>query len=183
MVAEGWLLQGEREFSFFDGCRQLETRRISLLIAAQNRRLCRIGVVWADRAVGAAVLAVGIVDARRGIRTAVFAAGVRDGIGGVGIRAQATEIPAIGGDDFGSIRAGGIRHTGCRTRRLDGRSVACLKSSHAVARLAGASEAIGTPVWPVGILYAVARIGISERAEFVAVESVRNGFALSLPRY
>jgi hypothetical protein len=56
----------------------------SFAVAAQDRSLRGVGIVRADGALGASILAVG----------------VRDGIWGVGIRTQAAEILAVGSDDF-----------------------------------------------------------------------------------
>ena len=80
----------------------------SLVITAQNRSLRCIGIVRADGAVGAPILAVGVVDTRGAVGTAVFAVGVRNGIWVVGIGAQAPEILTIGGDNLWGFGGVGI---------------------------------------------------------------------------
>lgn len=94
-------------------------RRFLVIVTAQNRRLCGIRVVRAEWREPASVLAVGVVDARGGIRTAVAPIGVRDGIGVVGIRAQAAEIPTISGDDFRGRGGVGIRDARGRKRTAE----------------------------------------------------------------
>ena len=132
--------QHGRHLSFFDPVGQFHSGVFSIIVAAQDRGLCGIGIVRADGAVGASVLAVGVVDARRGIRAAVFSVGVRDGIGGIGISTQAAEILTVCGDDFRGRGGVGIRDAG---------------------------GGVGIAESSEGIVDADARIGTAERAELV----------------
>ena len=80
----------------------------SLVITAQNRTLGGIGIVRADGAVGAPILAVGVVDTCGRIGTAVFAVGVRNRIWIVGIGAEFAEILPVGGDNLWGFAGVGI---------------------------------------------------------------------------
>ena len=70
---------------------------ISLVISTENRSLRGIGVVRADGADGAPILAVRLVDTRGRIGAAVFAVRVRNRIRIVGIGAEFAEILPGGG--------------------------------------------------------------------------------------
>ena len=67
-----------------------------------------MGIVRADGAVGAPILAVGVVDTCRRIGTAVFAVGVRNRIWIVGIGAEFAEILPVGGDNLWGFSGVGI---------------------------------------------------------------------------
>ena len=95
-------------FSLFRGVGQWDSEIDSFVIATQNRSLGGVGIVRADGAVGASILAVGVVDARGAVGTAVFAVRVRNRIRIVGICAEFAEILSVGSDDLWGFGGVGI---------------------------------------------------------------------------